>query len=413
MASPFPSADKGQVKLFAILFGSLVLLLGLGYYFFLRTDHAVLYTGLRPAEASAVVAELKEQAVDYRLRDDGTTILVPVDEAAAVRLAIAGSDVSSKGMVGFELFNKSDMGLTDFAQKINYQRALQGELSRTIMMMDGVENARVHLALPERSLFRGNRSEPKAAVTVVGRRGTTLSEARVAGIQRLVAAAVPDLALSEVVVLDEIGRVISKSLEIDPLLAPEAEEQAAVQQYYRARIRSAVGNVLRGQKFEVRLLVVPLSPDSGAEPAKASAAASRRDFQLRIAIVTQAGLNPEDQVLVRDAVAGAVKLDEQVGDSLTFDVQPLLAASYVPAEPAAEPVIAEPTQSARPEDSPAADLLASIWAQNWWVALLALLGLLIMFGRRAGASELSTEERDEFVERIRRQLEAEGKDARV
>jgi len=302
------------------------------------------------------------------------------------------------------------MGLTDFAQKINYQRALQGELARTIMMMDGVETARVHLALPERTLFRGNRSDPKAAVTVVPRSGSTMSEGRVVGIQRLVAAAVPDLSLSDVVVLDELGRVISRTLEADPLLAPQAEEQAAVQQYYHARIRAAVGNILPGHKFEVRLLIVPLPGEAGATaPVKARADAARRNFQLRISVVTQAGLNPEDQTLVRNALASAVNLHEESGDSLAFDVQPVSAPDY----PVTEAAGGSDAASSAPEPSHVADTMGSAWAQNWWIALLGLVGLLIVLLRRSREAELSTEERDEFVERIRRQLEGEAHDARA
>ncbi|MEO7680129.1 MAG: flagellar basal-body MS-ring/collar protein FliF, partial [Sphingomonas sp.] len=172
-------APPRQWRLIAVLLAGICLLLALGYYWFLRADYTVLYTGLRPADASAIVTQLDAKGLSHRLRDGGTTILVPADQVDTGRLAIAGSDVGAKGAVGFELFNKSDMGLTDFAQKINYQRALQGELARTIMTMDAVETARVHLAIPERSLFRTNRSDPKAAVEVVAKIGQTLTTERV------------------------------------------------------------------------------------------------------------------------------------------------------------------------------------------------------------------------------------------
>jgi flagellar M-ring protein FliF len=405
-----------QTRLFLIVFASLVLLLATAYYFFLRTDYAVLYTGLRPADASAVVAELDERAVDYQLRDDGTTILVAADEASAVKLAIVGSDVPLKGLVGFELFNKSDMGLTDFAQKINYQRALQGELSRTIMMMDGVENARVHLALPDRSLFRGNRSEPKAAVTVVAARGKAIHDARVVGIQRLVAAAVPDLALSDVVVLDEVGRVISRSLETDAFLAPEVEERSAVQQYYRARIRAAVANTMPGLKFEVRLLAVPLGgdaaapvPDGNPRASAPGRGAADRDFQLRVSILTSFGLNPEDQELIRNAVTAAVGLKEETGDSLAFDVESVIASA--PSVPAAESL---PAATADRTRSVAGEVEGSaLWAQSWWLLLAGLIGLMFLFARRSGDAGLAPERREDFVRRIRQQLgpDEEGADA--
>ncbi|HYD37221.1 MAG TPA: flagellar basal-body MS-ring/collar protein FliF, partial [Allosphingosinicella sp.] len=267
-----PAGPSRQIRLLALVFAALFVVLALGYYFFIRADYAVLYSSLRPADASAIVAELDSKGVAYELRDQGTTILVPQAEADSVRLAIVRSDAPLKGSTGFELFNKSDMGLTDFAQKINYQRALQGELSRTIMMMDGIENARVHLTIPERTLFRGNRSEPKAAVTLTLQRGKAVDEARVAGIQRLVAAAVPDLKLVDVVVLDEVGRIISANAETAADLPPELAERNAVQEYYRAHIRSAVEAVLPGLGADARVLIVPAASasDTGWEPAGAA-----------------------------------------------------------------------------------------------------------------------------------------------
>ena len=126
------------VRLIAIVFALVFGVLALGYFLFLRPGYVPVFSNLRPAEASAVAAQLDAKSIAYRLGDNGTTIAVPSDQADQARLLIAGSDVALKGGVGFELFNKSDMGLTDFAQKINYQRALQGELARTIMMMDGI-----------------------------------------------------------------------------------------------------------------------------------------------------------------------------------------------------------------------------------------------------------------------------------
>jgi flagellar M-ring protein FliF len=427
MEKPIPSTPQyRQIRLILLIFGGMLALLALAYYLFIRTDYAVLYSGLRPADASAIVAELDSKGVTYALRDDGTTILVPVDEVDGVRLAIVRSDAPLKGSVGFELFNKSDMGLTDFAQKINYQRALQGELSRTIMMLDGIEDARVHLAIPERSLFRGNRSEPKAAVTISVQRGRTPDDARVAGIQRLVAAAVPDLALSAVVVLDELGRVISQSAEPEGALPAAMEERAAVQQYYRARVRNAVENILPGLKFDVRILALSLASDAaawdgagrneaggGASPPAETADGSGqgRDFRLRVMLVTTARLNPEDQNLVRNAVADAVRLSPEAGDALEFAVGPLTGP--LPAPPAP---ISTASAGASADFGPARAAGDRRWSQPW-LAVLAVLAaaILLVLAWRARASGLSAEERDAFIQRIRRQLgpAEEGGDVRT
>jgi flagellar M-ring protein FliF len=405
-----PAGNSRQIKLIAFVFAGLFLTLALGYYFFIRTEYAVLYSGLRPADASAIVAELDAKGVAYELEDQGTTIMVPKGESDSVRLAIVRSDAPLKGSSGWELFNKSDMGLTDFAQKINYQRALQGELARTIMMMDGIDNARVHLTIPERTLFRGNRSEPKAAVTLTLVRGKAVDEARVAGIQRLVAAAVPDLKLADVVVLDEVGRIISANAESPADLPPELAERNAVQEYYRAHIRSAVEAVLPGLGADARVLIVPTASaaDTGWEPAGAAAEPvklqastrdpSARNFQLRVSVVTPAPLNLQDQEQVKAALSRAVGLKPENGDSLNFSLQVTPARSGAPIAP---PVTAE----VGPDYRKAAAAAAPLASSAWWLALAGVVALLLVaFAVRARSPALSTEQRDQLVLRIRRQL---------
>lgn len=409
--SPAPTAALSR-RTIAIVFGLLCAVLIAGYAFFLRTDYAVVYTGLKPGDAAAIVAQLEAKGVPHRLRDDGTTILVPTEQADSVRLAVAGSDLPLKGAVGFELFNKSDMGLTDFAQKINYQRALQGELTRSIMMMEGVEAARVHLAMPERSLFRAERSAPKAAVEVVAKLGSVLGEDRVRGIRQLVASAVPDLAVADVSVLDGDGRVVSRSID-DTATSPIGElgEQAAAQAYYAARARAALASSLPGAQFAVHVLVGQATPTEGparpADPPTASASAART-FPMRITIVSAAPLNGEEQGIARDAVAAAVGLSEPLGDTLAFQVGPT--------NPVASPTTPIPavTASAVPV-LPAADAPALPWTVplSWFVIggviLIAAIGWSI--GRGRG---LSPHERDAFVARLRARIGREGgSDARA
>ncbi len=416
----FTRFDGKQLRLAAVLFAILAGLLALGYFMFLRTTYVVLYNDLRPADASAIVAELDANGVDYRLRQGGTTILVAEGDADAVRLSIAGSEVTAKGTSGFELFNKSDMGLTDFAQKINYQRALQGELARTIMMMDGISDARVHLALPERSLFRSNRSEPKAAVTVTMRRGIVPDETRVAGIQRLVAAAVPDLALHHVVILDDLGRIISPN-QSEQAISSETEEQSAIQQYYRARARAAIENTMAGLDFDVKVLVLPKTQESSfgwqdpagvtsnpaSEQAEKRTGQQARQFRLRISIVTASALNPEDQDLIAKAVASATNLDLAAGDSLAFAVGPTAvppSASPVTGPAASRPV--RPLPSERPAEP--------FWTKGWisMLAILGLIGLLVFIVRNREGS-LPAEERQALILRIRQQLRLAREDGDV
>lgn len=394
-----------QLRLILIVFAVLSGLLALAYFAYLRTDYIVLYNGLRAADASAVVAQLDAKGVDYRLRDGGTTILVPEDAADSVRLQVAGSEATAKGLSGFELFNKSDMGLTDFAQKINYQRALQGELARTIMMMDGIADARVHLALPERSLFRGNRTEPKAAVALTMQSGAIADEARVAGIQRLVAAAVPDLELTDVVVLDELGRVISYSSQAESSEPPIVEEQSAVQQYFRARARAAVEDSTPGLKFDVRVVVVPQADiavasvlDGPASSAR-SAATARQDYSVRIMVVTAHRLAADEQLAIHNSIATAVGLEPANGDSVEFAVGPI--TPLIPGSPLRSTKSSAGDANLVTTHDDKHDLSWPMWASGLAIIAVMILIAVLGLGRNSG---LLQEDREAFVLRIRRQL---------
>ncbi|MBK4735696.1 flagellar basal-body MS-ring/collar protein FliF [Noviherbaspirillum pedocola] len=175
----------------------------------LSPDYQVLFSDLDPQDAGAIVAELDRIKVPHRLGDEGRTILVDRDEVYRTRLKLMSKGVNLRGTVGFELFNESDIGMTEFAQKINYQRAMQGELARTIMGLEEVQSARVHLALPETGLLRRGDGQGKASVTITARPGMQLHAPQVLGIQRLVAAAVPQVEPGAVTVTDSRGVTLS------------------------------------------------------------------------------------------------------------------------------------------------------------------------------------------------------------
>lgn len=410
------SAQRGQRFLLGGGFALLLALLAIGYFLFLRTEYVVLAQNLRPADASAIVAELDKRGVSYRLRDSGGTILVPEGQADATRVAIAGSDAAARGQIGFELFNKSDMGLTNFAQKINYQRALQGELVRTIIAMDGVESARVHLSLPEKTLFRGDRVEPRAAVTLAMKAGQTADSARVAGIQQLVAAAVTDLPEAKVVVLDAAGHVISA-----PPASTEAgagtgvdrpadvEERAAIENYYRARARGAVERQMPGVRFSLRVLVFPSSAAGGVPAGDAAAPApsgwapsgegSQRNFRMRLVFVSPAPLGPDDQQVARAAIVQATGISDQLGDSLYFETGPIDAPVAAPAMPQPSPIavsMAEPAEAV-----PVSGFgWPPVWM--WFVAAVAIAGVAVW--RFRDGTTLDGETHEAFAQRLRRQL---------
>src|SRR3954468_12337118 len=175
----------------------------------LRTEYAVLFSRLTEPDAAGIVAELKKQKVDYQLDDGGTTIRVPAQKVHDIRLALMSSGTPIAGGVGFEIFDRQGLGATEQSQRVSYQRALQGELARTIGALDGVLQARVHLVLPESTLFRRDRQDARASVTLKLEPGLALQNAQIFGIQRLVAAAVPGLDIGRVVVTDQHGITLS------------------------------------------------------------------------------------------------------------------------------------------------------------------------------------------------------------
>lgn len=182
----------------------------LGGYFVARTDYQVLFADMSMQDTAAMVAELDRLKVPYRLGEGGTTILVDKEAVHKTRLTLMGKDLPLHGAVGLELFNTTDFGMTEFAQKINYQRALQGELTRTILSLPEVRDARVHLAFPEQGLFKQPDVHPKAAVYLTLKNAEVLRKDQVSGIQRLVAAAVPGVAMQDVTIVDQHGVALTR-----------------------------------------------------------------------------------------------------------------------------------------------------------------------------------------------------------
>jgi len=150
---------------------AILVLFALSLAWVTRDNYQVLFSDLDPQDGVAIVAELERMKIPYRLADNGGTVLVDQESVHKTRLKLMGKGINLKGTVGFELFNNSEFGMTEFAQKINYQRAMQGELARTIMSLDEVKHARVHLVVPDQGLLRRGTVKPKASVTLTVRPG--------------------------------------------------------------------------------------------------------------------------------------------------------------------------------------------------------------------------------------------------
>jgi flagellar M-ring protein FliF len=209
--------DLGRVARFGLIAGIVCILavtVTVGYWL-LHTEYQVLFADLTPQDAAAMAAELERQKIPFSVSEHGaggtTAILVDKNDVHKTRLKLMGKDIPLHGAVGFELFNNSDFGMTEFSQKINYQRALQGELTRTILSLSEVRDARVLLAMPEQGLFKQNASKSKASITVTLKQGKALRPEQVGGIQRLVSAAVPGIATEDVTIIDQSGVALTRA----------------------------------------------------------------------------------------------------------------------------------------------------------------------------------------------------------
>lgn len=204
--------DSSQGRRIGIVVGLLVVLVltGAGFVWLFNDPDEVLFSGLEARDAASVVRELERMKVEYQLAEGGTTILVPGKDVYHTRLKLMGTGMPLSGGVGFEIFDNSDFGMTEFAQRINLQRALEGELTRTIMALEEIKYARVHLVMPEGGLFKQSTREPSASVTLFLKQERHLDSNNILGIQRLVAAAVPGLSAQQVTVSDQDGATLSK-----------------------------------------------------------------------------------------------------------------------------------------------------------------------------------------------------------
>jgi flagellar M-ring protein FliF len=209
-----------SVRNIAIALSGLLLISLLGFIAikaFSKEDYAVLYTHLNPDDAGSILSVLQEEHIPYKVEGDGSIILVPKDKVYEIRLKLAAKGLPSSQTVGFEIFEEPKMGITHFQENINYLRALEGELARTIREIDAVQSARVNIALPKESIFIRETDEPKASVVVKLWPGRELTKEQIKAIVFLVSHAVPRLKPENVTVVDNKGRVLSDILEEDKL----------------------------------------------------------------------------------------------------------------------------------------------------------------------------------------------------
>lgn len=225
-------------------------------YFTNQTDYRVLFSNLTGEDASAIVTKLKEKKIPYQISPSGETISVPSDQVSELRLELAAAGLPHGGGVGFEIFDNKVFGATEFEQQMNYRRALQGELSRTINSLDEIHQSRVHIVIPKESLFVEQQKKPTASVTIKFRTGRKLKESQIDGIGHLVASSVEGLSADEVMIVDSQGNILSKrqgDSKNARLSSSQNEYQRNIEKEMANQIQTLLENVVGQGKAVVRV----------------------------------------------------------------------------------------------------------------------------------------------------------------
>ena len=455
---------KSAGALMGLMLGVVLVLGGAAFatWHVLRVPQAALFDDLPQADAAEIAAKLEEWKTPHRFSTDGREILVAQDEVHALRMRLVSEGVPSGGRVGFELFKDADFGVTEFAQQVNYQRGLQGELERTIASLQEVASVRVHLTLPRTSgLLRGNQPA-KASVALALHPGSALNSAQVSGIQNLVASAVQGLPAESVVVVDQNGRMLTGAGFGGMGLAAQLDEQGRIEERLRHRLDDLLGNGFalssyrltvdaelnfdRVSRVSERLLeqgaegnglLVRNRTDNSRTPGgegasggesrvqerewahgrerEETAVAPGRIARLSIALVVPMGTTSQQLDRLRKAVAAAVAFDEARGDRIEViaagpdtPAPAATSSSVVEAlavtDEAATPIDALPTSvpavaAPRPFPTNALTLAGGV--------LLALL-ILAMVAMRPRTPHLSVREREALAAQLKAWMDEAG-----
>ena len=286
---------------------------------------ALLYSNLDLKEASQITQSLDQAGIKYEAKGDGSTIMVPRDKVASTRLLLSGKGLPTSGSVGYEIFdNAPALGQTDFVQNLNRQRALEGELARTIRSLQGVTTARVHLVMPRRQLFEDEAEQPSASV-VIGVGGREPSSEEVRSIRNLIAGATPNLRPERVTVVDDKGKMLAGG---DDSTGSADQAASDARNATEDSIRKTVKDLVEGV----------------VGPGKARVTVSA-DVNLNRVTVQEDKYDPDGQV-----VRSTQTTDENAKDSKGDAAQPATAAQNVPGGQTA-PAASGGSQSGKTEET--------------------------------------------------------------
>jgi flagellar M-ring protein FliF len=211
---------------------------------FFSAKYTLLYSELSQSDAAAISSYLEKNKVKFKLSPDGSSIMVSGTSIPKLRLEMANKGLPKGDGVGFEIFDKSNINISDFNQKINYTRALEGELSRTISSLESIKSAKVHLVLPKKSIFKDEDEEAKASVIITTHYGEQLSESQISGIQHLVASAIQGLKPAGVQITDQDGRSLVKASDAESLFNEKSTNNEKRQKEFEKKLEGDLMEML-------------------------------------------------------------------------------------------------------------------------------------------------------------------------
>lgn len=223
------------------------ILLGVTLFFLNEPSYSTLYSGLAQEDASKVIEHLTAQKIPYKIEDNGQTIKVQKEKVYETRLSLASKGIPSTGVIGYEIFDKTTMGMSEFMQKLNFKRAIEGELARTIMQQEGVEGVRVHIVIPQKAVFKEEEKPPTASVVLKLKNNYNLSRNNIMAITNLVSSSVEGLTQGHISILDTKGRLLSKENDEMPLAnssSKQYEVKQSIENYLAQKAQSILDNVL-------------------------------------------------------------------------------------------------------------------------------------------------------------------------
>ncbi len=316
------SGKKISILMVLLLTAATIFLL---IYLTTQVEYRVLFSNLSNEDAGNIINKLSEKKIPYKVSASGGAISVPADKVSELRMELAASGLPHGGGVGFEIFDNKTLGATEFEQQLNYRRALQGELSRTINGLDEIQSSRVHIALPKDSLFTDQQKKPTASVTLRLKSGKNLRPAQIDGIVHLVASSIEGMSPEDVMVVDSRGTILStkqNDSKLSKLTAQQIDFQRNMEKDLATRIQTMLENVVGQGKAVVRVTA---------------------ELDFRIMEKTEESYNPDAQVVrstqrnseKENAVttAGAVSENpkkEKLDEIINYEINKVVSKTVMP-----------------------------------------------------------------------------------